>query len=279
MCLPLIPLAIVAGVAAAGSATAVGVGAANAAAAQETQAEKAMRLQREMFQQQQRNYNQQRNDMAPWLNAGQTTLRDLVGQMQGGGFNTSIRPEDIANDPGYQFRMAEGQKALERSASARGLLNSGGALKSLGRYSQGLASDEYQNAFGRSQSENMNRFNRMASVAGMGQGAANSMGNFAAQNSANAGQYANNQSNLYGAIGNAQAAGAMGTANAVSDGFKAVGSAATMGMGGYGGMTGGMGGSGAAIPPQASSALSATGGRSTLAGFSGPYAYDPNRGF
>ena len=32
-------------------------------------------------------------------------------------------------DPGYQFRLSEGQKALERSAAAGGSLGSGGTLK------------------------------------------------------------------------------------------------------------------------------------------------------
>lgn len=56
-------------------------------------------------------------------------------------------------DPGYAFRMSEGLKGLERSAAARGGLLSGGAGKALQRYGQGLASQEYGNAFDRFQRE------------------------------------------------------------------------------------------------------------------------------
>ena len=56
---------------------------------------------------------------------------------------------NVTDDPGFKFRMAEGQKALERSAAAKGTLLTGGTLKDLGQYSQGLASQEYANAYGR----------------------------------------------------------------------------------------------------------------------------------
>lgn len=53
--------------------------------------------------------------------------------------------EDLTQDPSFQFRLKEGQKALERGAAARGTLLTGGTLKDLGDYSQGLASTEYAN--------------------------------------------------------------------------------------------------------------------------------------
>jgi len=58
-------------------------------------------------------------------------------------------PADIANDPNYQFRSAEGEKAIQRSAAAHGTLLSGGTLKSLERYRQGVASEEAGKAFDR----------------------------------------------------------------------------------------------------------------------------------
>jgi hypothetical protein len=45
-----------------------------------------------------------------------------------------------------QFQMDEGRRALEASASARGGLLSGAALKDLTKYSQGLASENYNTA-------------------------------------------------------------------------------------------------------------------------------------
>lgn len=53
------------------------------------------------------------------------------------------------DDPSYQWRLRQGQKALERSAAARGTLRSGGTLKGMTDYAQGAASQEYQAAFDR----------------------------------------------------------------------------------------------------------------------------------
>lgn len=48
-------------------------------------------------------------------------------------------------DPGYQFRQEQGEQAINRAAAARGGRLSGRTLKELGRFNQGLASQEYQN--------------------------------------------------------------------------------------------------------------------------------------
>ena len=56
---------------------------------------------------------------------------------------------DMLQDPGYKVRMAEGLKAIDTSAAARGTLLTGGTLKGLTKYGQEQASNEYQNVFGR----------------------------------------------------------------------------------------------------------------------------------
>jgi len=61
--------------------------------------------------------------------------------------------------PPCQFRLAEGQKAIERSAAARGILNSGSTRKALERYGQGMASQEYRNAYNRALNEYQQRYN------------------------------------------------------------------------------------------------------------------------
>ena len=53
---------------------------------------------------------------------------------------------ELEKDPGYQFRLAEGEKAIKRQAAARGMLNSGATLKALERYRGQLASEEFQRA-------------------------------------------------------------------------------------------------------------------------------------
>lgn len=233
MCVPLIIGAAAMGI---GSAISGAVSSENARAAQVDSANKAMDLQREVAGQQQKNYEQSRADMAPWLKSGTASLAELMRRQQAGEFNTTLDPSQLANDPGYQFRMAEGQKALERSAAARGGLNSGGTMKALGRYSQGLASDEFQNAWNRNEMGNTNRFNRLASLAGVGQAAAQNLGAMGSQYNSQLGQGANSMGNIYGAIGNANAAGAMGMGNAISGGMNTVGNMFTLGaMGAFGG--------------------------------------------
>lgn len=52
-------------------------------------------------------------------------------------------------DPGYQFRLDQGLKSLQNSASARGLLRTGGTLKDIQDFGQKAASQEYQSAVDR----------------------------------------------------------------------------------------------------------------------------------
>lgn len=81
---------------------------------------------------------------------------------------------DLEFDPGYQFRLSEGQKALERSAAARGTLQGGGTLKALTRYAQGAASQEYANAFDRFMKQQEGRRATLSDLAGRGLSASGS---------------------------------------------------------------------------------------------------------
>lgn len=114
-------------------------------------------------------------------------------------------------DPGYQFRMSEGVKALERSAAARGLLSSGSTLKGITGYGQDLASQEYQNAFTRYMAETQRmREERMAPLEyqiGLGQAAASGQ-------AANIGTSAGSTSNLLTGLGNIGAARSIAQGNA-----------------------------------------------------------------
>lgn len=57
--------------------------------------------------------------------------------------------EQITNEPGYDFRLREGAKALERSAASKGIVRTGGTMKGLVDYNQNFASHEYSNVFNR----------------------------------------------------------------------------------------------------------------------------------
>ena len=56
---------------------------------------------------------------------------------------------DVLNDPGYAFRLKQGEQALLNNRAARGVLNTGGTLKDFLGYNQNFASQEYGNAWAR----------------------------------------------------------------------------------------------------------------------------------
>ena len=114
------------------------------------------------------------NALNPYTSAGATAQEQLAaGIAPGGQFNKTFQASDLEMDPGYQFRLSEGQKALERSAAAGGSLGSGGTLKALSRYSQGVASDEYSKAFERYRVGQNDAFSRLNTIAGTGLAATN----------------------------------------------------------------------------------------------------------
>jgi hypothetical protein len=128
---------------------------------------------------------------------------------------------DFQTDPGYAFRLAEGQKALDRSAASKGRLFSGATIKDSINYNSGAASQEFGNAYNRYQTNRATKYNQLASLAGMGQVSANTIAgatnNLANNNSSNimnaAGQEANARASAYSSWAN----GITGAANAGQD--------------------------------------------------------------
>ncbi len=57
--------------------------------------------------------------------------------------------EEALNDPGFKFRLGQGEDALQNWAAARGTLNDSGTAKALIDYGQGAASQEYGNVWDR----------------------------------------------------------------------------------------------------------------------------------
>lgn len=104
--------------------------------------------------------------------------------------------DDFQADPGYQFRLGEGQKALERKLNASGKTYSPEAAKALLTYNQDMGSNEYNNSYNRFNIDQDNLFNRLAALSGFGQTASGQI--------ANAGsQYAAGGTDLYTGMGNA----------------------------------------------------------------------------
>lgn len=152
---------------------------------------------------------QARGDLNPWRKAG----TDALGQLQ---TKIAAGPGEFKESPGYQFRLAEGQKAIERSAAARGGVLSGAAVKAGMRHGQDFATKDYDN-FLRRYYDSMAPLERMSE---QGRSTAGQMGGFSMQGaSQEAGirQAGTNQmaaATQYG--GEAQAEGTMGAANVIA---------------------------------------------------------------
>ena len=157
-------------------------GAKSAAATSAAAADRAAELQRESAREatdlQRRVYEEDVARQQPYYQAGVNALaqvQNLAGQelpqfryggeqpgaFQYGGEQPAafkFDPSQVQIDPGYQFRLSEGLKALERSAAARGGLLSGATGKALTRYGQEMGSQEFQNAYGRAMDRSLAEF-------------------------------------------------------------------------------------------------------------------------
>ena len=118
---------------------------------------------------QQRMYDESIARQQPYYQAGVNALPGyLKGIAAGGEYVRPFTMADFNADPGYAFRLSEGQKALDRQAAARGGLISGGALKAAQRYGQDMGTQDYgralQDFYGRQEVAR----NAAAGVAGFG---------------------------------------------------------------------------------------------------------------
>ena len=173
----------------------------NAADVQAGAANRAADLQ---YKQYQENVARQK----PFYDVGVNALPELVKASK----YTPFGMQQFQQDPGYGFRLKEGQQALERSAAARGGLISGGALKAAQRFGQEMGSQEYTNAFNRYQLERQARLNPLQSLAGMSQTTANTLGTAGQQMASNVGEAQQNAAA-------ARASGYVGQANALTGGL------------------------------------------------------------
>ena len=191
------------------------VGADAAKSAAETQAQSAREANELLYKM----YQEQKGLQEPFRGAGitaQNRLLDLLGLSQNKGaegygrYAKDFGMSDFTADPGYAFRLAEGQKTLERNAAARGGLISGGALKAATRYGQDMGSQEYQSAFNRYQTNRANQLQPLGSLLTSGQAAASNQ-------SAAAGNYGTQAGGNITGAGAATAAGQVGSVNALTN--------------------------------------------------------------
>ena len=184
---------------------------------------KALEQQKWMFEQQQQYLNQQdaynkgitaqnQANYQPYINAGQAGLSALSNATTdpNSWLNHTFNQQDMTQDDGYQFRLQQGQNALNGSLAAQGGLLSGAALKAATNYNQGMASEEYNNAYQRFTNDRNNRYAQLNNLANYGlQGASGFAGGSpqsttGTQLSNVAGNYGNNVSSIYQNGANAQ---------------------------------------------------------------------------
>jgi len=166
-------------------------------------------LQKQMF-------DVQNAQQAPYREQGYAALKDIAG----------IKPylthqygaEDFQQgmDPGYAFRLQQGQMANQRAANLGGGLIGGNALRGMQDYTQGQASQEYQNAFNRYQTQRGNIYNSLASIAGLGQTSLGQTGQLA-------GTTAQGVGGAIAGAGSALGAGQVAMGNALGGGVQTLG--------------------------------------------------------
>lgn len=179
-------------------------------------------------------YQQQREDAMPAMEARNKSLAQLQKLLlDGGEYGKRIDVGDITNEAGYQFGMQQGQSALNNQLAARGMRNSGAALKAAARFGNDYGSTKYDQAFNREIASRSAVLNPLQSLGGLAQTGIAGL-NGAAQN------YGNNVSNNALQLGNARAASAIAQGQQWTNALSQLG-------GWYGGGKSGSSGGGADV--------------------------------
>jgi hypothetical protein len=151
-------------------------------------------------------------NIQPWLATGKMALGDLSSYLGigAGGFDPNAPGvkafglSDFQASPAYNFNLQQGQQAIDKASNARGNFYAPQTLQDISKFSQGLASNEFNNAYNMYNQNQSNVVNRLSNVANAGQNAAVYQGNLGMNA---AGQMGNAAMQM----GNAQAAGTVGT--------------------------------------------------------------------
>lgn len=153
-------------------------------------------------------YNKDLANFSPGLSADDPN--SLLHKFGAGDLNANLAPN-------WQFALQQGQGAQQNLANQAGGLLSGNAMKGLEDYTINKSGDLYQQAFQNYNNNQTNIFNRLASIAGFGQTANSQAIQIGMPTAQNIGQ-------TYQGIGQAQASGIVGGANALSQGVSNAGS-------------------------------------------------------
>jgi hypothetical protein len=158
-------------------------------------------------------YNQEMFDTInqqnePYRNIGKQGA-NIYGQLADSGYLTA---QPSMNDltrlmPNYKFGLDQGMGQLNSQLNAAGGLVSGNAIQGAQQFAQGYAGNSLLDAFNAYQANRSNVVSNVNALTGVGQ-------NANAITATAAGGATANASNMLSNIGNAQAAGTMGAANA-----------------------------------------------------------------
>jgi hypothetical protein len=171
----------------------------------------------------------------PYMGAGAGAVNQLA-QLYGPGGVYTKQPtyDELSLDPGYNFRIQQGQQAMTNAARAGGLAGSGAALKAAARYGAGEASQEYQNAYARFMANRAAVTQGLTGLAGLGANAAQTATGLAGTTGANTANVytgtAANEANLYGTTGQNIANTYMTGANALAGNYNALGQNMAQGL-------------------------------------------------
>jgi hypothetical protein len=128
--------------------------------------------------------------IAPYSQLGLEAQKTVAGNLQEG-FN----PGDLTQDAGYQYRLSQGNEQLQRGLAAQGMSGSGAALKAAQELGQGMASQQYNDAY----NQWLQRNSQLAGVGSSGQQAAGTL------------------ADIYGNQGNIQANKTLSQSNTIAD--------------------------------------------------------------
>lgn len=171
-------------------------------------AEQQAKAIRDAMAQQKQIYDQQWNAGENYRKTGEIGLNDIQGlndywQHQ---FNNQDLNANLA--PNYAWQLGQGNQAATNMQNSTGGLVGGNALQGLSEFNQNFAGNAYQNAFNNYNTQRQNIFSNLNNIANIGQNSLNTTANLA-------GNYMNNLGNMGVGLGNAQASGTMGMANAI----------------------------------------------------------------
>lgn len=117
-------------------------------------------------------------ELDPYMQSGKQANTMLQNQLSSGQLGGSFNPGNLTEDPGYKFRLEQGEQALGRKQSAGGSYYSGAALKEAQRFGQGLADQTYNDAYNRWLQQQQNTYNMLSGQQNQGQTAATNYGKY-----------------------------------------------------------------------------------------------------